>query len=179
MSTIKNLNGDYSIIVNGGAGTVTISGNLVVTGNSSVIQSTTTTIKDNIITLNKGEAGSGVTLSYAGVEIDRGLLANVSVRWNEIFDRWQITSDGTTFANIATITGSGTAISAVVDDPAPVLGGNLNITGRTIYNTTSNVAMYSNTVAGGGSGIFVDANGTNQQELVTKSKALAFSIIFG
>jgi hypothetical protein len=184
MSTIKNISGDYTISTYGasgipGTGTVTVNGNLVVTGNSSSIQSTNTSIKDNIITLNRGETGAGVTLSYAGVEIDRGLSANVSVRWNEPYAKWQLTTNGSTFANIATSTGSGNAITAVVDDPAPVLGGNLNITGHTIYNTTSNVAMYSNTVAGGGSGIFVDANGSNQQELVTKSKALAFSIIFG
>jgi len=179
MSTVKNISGDYTITTNNGTGTVTVNGNLVVTGNSSSIQSTNTSIKDNVITLNKGETGAGVTLSYAGIEIDRGSLANVAVRWNEIFDKWQITTDGSTFANIATITGSGTAMTAVVDDPAPALGGNLNITGHTIYNSSSNVAMYSTTVAGGGSGIFVDANGINNQELVTKSKALAFSIIFG
>lgn len=180
MSTVKNISGDYTITTNNGTGTVTVNGNLVVTGNSSSIQSTNTYVKDNVITLNKGEVGSGVSLTYAGLEIDRGLLANVSVRWNELYDKWQITTNGSTFANIATVAnGGGTAITAVVDDPAPTLGGNLNITGRTIYNSSSNVAMYSNTVAGGGSGIFVNANGSNQQELVTKSKALAFSIIFG
>jgi hypothetical protein len=47
-----------------------------------------------IITLNKGEIGAGVTLGQAGLEVDRGSLANVRLRWNETFDTWQITSDG-------------------------------------------------------------------------------------
>lgn len=191
MSVTKRISGDYNIVnratglpalsnVTVSTHTLYVDGNLVVGGTANVVTRTDLNITDNTITLNSGETGAGVTLIYSGIQIDRGSLANVGLRWNENFATWQITTNGTVYGNIATTSGGGgSALTAVVDDPAPELGGNLNITGRTLYNTSSNVALYSSTVAGGGSGIFVNANGSNNQELVTQSKALAFSIIFG
>lgn len=191
MSVTKRISGDYNIInratglpalsnVTVSTHTLYVDGNLVVGGTANVITRTDLNITDNTITLNTGESGAGVTLIYSGIEIDRGTLANVGLRWNENFDTWQLTTDGSTYGNILTTGGGGgSALTAVVDDPSPELGGNLNITGHTLYNTSSNVALFSSTVSGGGSGIFVNADGSNDQELVTKSKALAFSIIFG
>jgi hypothetical protein len=118
---------------------------------------------DNILTLNKGEAGAGVTLGFSGIEIDRGASANVQLRWNESYDTWQITSDGSTFGNIATSSTSG----------------NIDITGITIYDTANTVTFYTGSVSSGKSGIFVDNTNGNQQELATKSAAISYSIIFG
>jgi Collagen triple helix repeat (20 copies) len=70
------------------SGNFVISGNLDVKGSTTMIESTNTTIKDNIITLNKGESGSGVTLNSAGIEIDRGNLTYQRLIWNESTGKW-------------------------------------------------------------------------------------------
>lgn len=53
-------------------GGVVITGDLYVMGKTTTIETQDTFIEDNIITLNKGESGSGVTKGTAGFEIDRG-----------------------------------------------------------------------------------------------------------
>jgi hypothetical protein len=58
------------------SGNLTIAGGLTVAGTTTTVNTTDLAIKDNIITLNTGEAGSGVALRYSGLDIDRGDLAN-------------------------------------------------------------------------------------------------------
>lgn len=55
-------------------GTVVITGNLDVLGTTTTIESTNTSIADNIIILNDGESNVGVTIngSTSGIRIDRG-----------------------------------------------------------------------------------------------------------
>jgi len=79
-------NGSYKIIVQPGAeivldtgseqGTVRVTGDLVVEGNTTTVQSENMTVKDNIIVLNSGETGAGITLDTAGIRIDRGSLSD-------------------------------------------------------------------------------------------------------
>lgn len=47
-------------------GTVKVTGNLLVEGDTTTVESQQMTIEDNVITLNKGEAGNGVTLGVSG-----------------------------------------------------------------------------------------------------------------
>jgi hypothetical protein len=80
--------GDYKITVqNGGQitldtgneeGTVVITGDLTVLGTTTTIDTANMTIEDNIIVLNRGEAGAGITdpSNSSGLEIDRGSLLN-------------------------------------------------------------------------------------------------------
>jgi len=155
-STVKNLSGNYTI----NSTLVTINGNLVVTGNTTSVQSTNTIINDNIITLNGNVSPStGPTLD-AAIEINRGSSANVQLRWNESYDKWQLTNNGSTFGNIATT-------------------GNIDLTGLAIYDTANSVTVYTGTVNSGKSGLFVDNSNGTQQELATKSAAISYSIIFG
>lgn len=63
-------------------GEVIITGDLKVLGVTTTIDTVNMTIEDNVILLNKGELGAGVTEGTAGLEIDRGTLPNA--RW--IFD---------------------------------------------------------------------------------------------
>jgi hypothetical protein len=190
MASYKRIGGNYTIESIGG--NVTIVGNLVVTGNSTSVTSTNTSVTDSIITLNKGESGSGVTSVYSGIEIDRGSAANVQLRWNEDYDKWQITSDGTTFSNISTVSAGG----------GLTLVANLDMTNYSLYSSTNgnvrfddNVAIQNTTVAppastgyntvyaqtpgGGGSGLYVTNTTTAAQELATQAAAIKYSIIFG
>ena len=193
MAAVKRLNTTYTLDTTD----VYINGNLHVTGFTNVtiydtntISVTNTNVADRTIALNVGETAWGVGGNAApgqsGIIVDRGLQANVALRWNEIYDNWEITTDGTTYANIATSVSSG--ITAVVQDTSPRLGGNLITNGFNVQlqslltanpptAVASNVILYSDTVGSAGSGLFVVNSGTASDELVTKSKAIVFSII--
>jgi hypothetical protein len=209
MSTIKRITGDYTIDA---TGNVNISGNLIVSGTTTTVNSTDTEIADRLITLNKGEAGAGVTGIYSGIEIDRGSSDNVALRWNESSDLWEVTIDGTTYYTIIT---SGTlppaGISNIVEDLTPQLGGDLDVNGYAITSASNgdvvisvdgtgqlklnkvvsiqdqvsspastagyNKLYSSATQAGGGSGLYF-VNTSTSDELVSKTKALAYSLIF-
>jgi hypothetical protein len=114
MAVVKSLNDSYTITnkispaanITLRTGTVIIDGNLVVSGTSQ----TDLNVKDNIITVNYGETGPGVTVNTAGLNVDRGSLANVAILWNESLGKWTLTEDGTTYDVIAT--GSTTAITS-------------------------------------------------------------------
>jgi len=80
------------------AGNVTIAGNLTVQGTQFIVDSNTVNIADNIIVLNADEAGT--PSQNAGIEIERGALTNVELRWNETTDAWEITNDGSAYEEI-------------------------------------------------------------------------------
>jgi hypothetical protein len=153
-STVKNLSGNY--IIN--STLVTINGNLVVTGNTTSINSTDLIVNDNIITLNGNV--TGVPVLNAAISVNRGSSANVQLRWNESFDKWQLTNNGSTFGNIATT-------------------GNIDLTGLTIYDTANSVTLYSGSVSSGKTGLYVDNSAVSRQELISKNAAISYSIIFG
>ena len=198
--TLKSINASDTVTMD--TSLVTITGNLIVLGNQTSLSTTNTAIFDNIITLNAGLSPNVAPTLNAGIEVDRGTLANVQLRWNETVKAWQITSDGSAYANIATISGTGSALTAVVHDTAPVLGGNLDVQNYQIYSSTSsyvrindNVAMattsvapsalasntviYTTTAGGGGSGLYTVQSDGATNELATKSAAIKYSIIFG
>jgi hypothetical protein len=118
MAVVKSLNDDYVITnkINASANiilstnTVFIQGNLFVGGNATAITETDLQITDRIITVNAGETGPGVTQNTAGIEVDRGSLANVAILWNETDGKWTLTNDGTTYQAIQV--GSTTAVTS-------------------------------------------------------------------
>ena len=185
MAAVKKLNTTYTLDTTD----VYLTGNLHVLGVYDTTNVTNTNVEDKDITLNVGEAGAGVggaSPSQSGIIVDRGSLANVALRWNEIYDNWELTTNGAAFSNIATSSTSG--ITAVVQDTSPRLGGNLITNGFNVQlqslltanpptAVAGNVILYSDTVGSAGSGLFVVNSGTASDELVTKSKAIVFSII--
>jgi hypothetical protein len=67
-------------------GTVIVTGNLNVKGVTTTVESTNTTVVDNILQLNFGQTGNGISsaLSYqAGIEIVRGAYSNAQLLFNE------------------------------------------------------------------------------------------------
>jgi hypothetical protein len=98
---------------------IIINANFVVNGTTTTVNTETVLIADNIITLNSNYTGSTPT-ENAGIEVERGTLANVSIRWNETTDKWELTSDGTTYYTITTsqdspnvIAGAGITVTTV------------------------------------------------------------------
>lgn len=102
-------------------GNVTIGGDLTVNGTTTTVNTETINLADNIIVLNSNETSA--PSQNAGIEIERGSSENVSIRWNEATDSWEITEDGTTYRNIASgqdvETSSSVTFAAVT---APLIG---------------------------------------------------------
>jgi hypothetical protein len=194
MATVKRLNTSYTIDTTD----VILTGNLTVLGTQTTLETTDTAIKDNLIILNSGETGAGVTKGNAGIIIDRGTEPIAVFGWREDIERWVISSDGITFANIASFVGN-VAITAVEEDANPRLGGNLNTLSREIFSSTNNVIvndalqlktqatpaniasssiLYANTIGGGTTGLYVvNDQVAAGEELVTKTRAFGFSLI--
>jgi len=79
---------------------LTVGGNLTVSGTTTSVNTETLTVDDNIIVLNNN--ATGTPSENAGIEVERGSSTNVTLRWNESTDKWQITSDGSAYGDIAT-----------------------------------------------------------------------------
>ena len=91
MGQFLRVNGDYSVKTADGAkitldtgpaasgGSVRVTGDLVVEGQTLTVEALNLNISDNIITLNNGEIGAGISLIYSGLEIERGSLSNSSL----------------------------------------------------------------------------------------------------
>ena len=190
---------------------LTVAGNLAINGTTTSVNTTNTNITDRVITLNKGEAGAGVTSPspYSGIEVDRGTEANVQLRWNETLEYWEISDKDGNFAEITTAAGGGGYLTAVEDDPSPNLGGNLdlnssdvegvgninitgtvaatgNITGGNLQTagslvvglgTANELEIYAQPVGLSGTGIWY-TNAVETAELISKKKAIIYSIIF-
>lgn len=206
MATVKSLNTDYNITnkinplanITISTNTVYIDGNLFVGGNSTNVYKTDLNVSDNIITVNSGETGPGVTLVTAGLNVDRGSFSNVAILWNEYIEKWTLTADGTTFANIST--SSGVGATALIDDPAPKLGGNLDVLHRTIFSSNVNVIKFENNLAVattavnptaisnyniitaktpelGGSGLYTTNTNNSTREIPSTRKAIVYSLV--
>ena len=104
-ATTLNIGGEATTISIGAAtGDTTINNNLVVSGNLTVEGETTTLntstllVEDNIIVLNKNV--TGVPSLDAGLTIERGDEADVSILWNETSNAWTLTNDGTNYHSV-------------------------------------------------------------------------------
>jgi len=76
--------GDEIVLNTGsGEGTVIITGNLLVEGTTTTVESTDMSVTDNIILLNAGETGSGITLDTSGIRIDRGVQPDAYILFDE------------------------------------------------------------------------------------------------
>jgi len=107
---VKVSNGDYKLQVQSGGniildtqsvnGTVTVFGNLDVKGNVSYIESVNTEIKDNILQLNYGQTGNGISSANnysSGIEVMRGNYNAAQFIFNEQLTHFDSTT-GTTIA---------------------------------------------------------------------------------
>jgi hypothetical protein len=198
MAVVNNLNTDLLITnkINASANitlqssTVYIDGDLQVGGNSTAVSKTDLEVTDNLITLNKGESGAGVTLTYAGIEVDRGSEATVAIRYNETVDKWQVTNDGSSYANVHTVSA----------DENPTLGSNLDVGTFSILSEStdyvkfdSNLAVrytsaapsavadhsviYAQTPSNGQSGVYVTNTSDAGRQVSTVRNAIVYSLV--
>ena len=99
-TTITTDNGSDLTLGDNAGVDVIVAGNLTVQGTTTTVNSTTVELGDNIIVLNKD--ATGTPSANAGIEVERGDSANVSLIWNETTDVWQVTVDGTNYSNLLT-----------------------------------------------------------------------------
>ena len=107
MGQFLQVNGDYNIKAGEGSritldtgaatagGEVRITGNLVVEGETVTVEATELAVEDNIIILNNGETGAGITLNFSGIQIDRGSEQDVAFLYDDINDTWVLASSAT------------------------------------------------------------------------------------
>jgi len=105
MGQFLRVNGDYNIRAGDGAkitldtgpaasgGSVRVTGDLVVEGQTLNVAAANLNITDNIIKINDGETGAGITLVYSGLEVERGSLSNASLLYDETADTWVIANN--------------------------------------------------------------------------------------
>ena len=187
---IKVYNSNYKVSVQSG-GTITldtgpttgntiITGNLEVQGTTTTVDSTVTTIADNIITLSKGTTGNGIPSSVgyiSGIEVDRGTLQDA--KW--VFDEqisWSV-GGATQVGAFESSLADGTRLP--ISTPGIVAQGNLyvntgagviTVTGTTDYE--EKVWNYTNSV------VTPDANGivVIDDDVVPNAKAVKDYIEF-
>lgn len=190
---LKSLNGNIFIDANNGQGTTTINGNLYVVGHQTNVGSVETLITDSIITLSANVTGEPVL--NAGIEVRRGNQPTVAIRWNEQLDVWESTVDGVTYKPF---------LSGLISDPSPGLGGNLSVNGYTIQSGNNQniifkpgdsagieikytngavpakanaVVLYAKEPSNGQSGLYISNSVVLDEELITKRKALVYSLV--
>lgn len=92
---------------------VTVTGNLTVNGTTFTANTETVEITDNLLLINNGEVGAGVTAGTAGIQVDRGTLTDYQFLFDEATDTFRVGEIGSLLALAAredTPTDNGLAI---------------------------------------------------------------------
>lgn len=150
MGQVIQVNGDYNIKAKvgskitldtgSGVGETRITGNLVVEGATLTVSTQDLKIKDNIIILNDGELGAGVTLRYSGIQVDRGTADDVFFLFDENDNTWKcLTKDSG--SGLYNNHDANIQLQTIKTDPTNN-GGNLNVigTGTGVINVTGTTA---------------------------------------
>lgn len=153
-------------------GALIVTGNLIVQGSTTTVESNTVTVGDSIIVLNNDFTGA-VPSENGGIEIERGTQNNTNLLWNEGTDRWTFTNDGSTYYNIP-IT-SELTIDAVTTNGAStandVILGGLTISGAA-QAKSDHLVLYCTTTDATTTEMFL--NGTNGRISLASNTAATF-----
>ena len=209
MASYKRIDGDYVITtindqdnVTINTHTVTVNGNLDVSGNLTYINVTELNIRDPFILLNASNTGSYAANSGVLTHIDSTTFAGI--RYDENAGEWQLSNNtsatGVTGTWTAIATGAMTSPGGADTNIQFNDGGNFGGDGDFAFDKTTNrvtlqghqvfgniatapasvanaVALYHNAEGAGGTGLYFKSTAV-EDELVSKSKAIVFGIIF-
>jgi hypothetical protein len=206
MSTYKTTSGDYIITCDDGNGTLTINADLDVVGNVTYIETANLLVDDPFITVAANNAGSipSATYQQQGLVAQTSASTFAGLRFNNVTLAWEISpnvnSVGAPITAYQAI-GTGGAITpggpdtAIQFNQSGGFAGNANLqydyaNSRLTLNgaqyigyqstppaVANTVAISSNVRGSGGTGLFFTSTG-GTDELVSKSAAIVFSIIF-
>ena len=200
MTTYKNTSGDYTITGGDGTATFTINyANTVFNGN--VIYTVPATTDYAFLTVAANNTSGAIT--DGGVLMRTGASTYAGLRFDSQSNVWQISanvySNGspiTSYANIATgnATVAGANTNIQFNDDGSFAGNanfkfdfaNSQVTLKgsqsfgntaTPTNVSNAIVLYGNSVGSGGTGLYV-TSASAADELVSKAKAIVYSIIF-
>lgn len=208
MKNFKRVDGDYTIelindtdVLTLDSEVVSVTGNLEVRGNVTYIDTEQLQVQDPFLELNKSNTSSYA--SNAGILTHVTSSNFAGIRYNTTTNVWELSSSTTdgedgTWEEIGTavagsVAGSNTHIqfnnagsfggeaAFTYDYNANQMGldGSISLTDQSTEpnNVSGSTVLYANTAGSGGTGVyFVD--GSTSDELVSKSKAIVFGIIF-
>lgn len=208
MSTVKSTSGDYTINIADGTGNMTINGNLNVVGNLTYIEVTDLKVDDPFITVAANNSGTIATAPFQnqGLVTQTSGTTWSGLRFNNSTLSWEVSpnvnDDGspiTAYQQLAlsstasvggpvgavqyrgaanNFAGSSTFIFYSGNNSVSLSGyqnyGNIGTSPTPVANT---VAVFSKAQGSGGTGLYVTSP-TVDDELVSKSAAIVFSIIF-
>ena len=118
------------------AGNVAVQGDFTVNGNVVAVDVETVTVKDNLIVLNSGEVGAGVTAGEAGIVVDRGTATDYKFVFDEVSDSFKVGQEGS-LQKVAT------------REDSPINGGvAVWDTADNRFETTKNVAVDTVSIGG-------------------------------
>lgn len=199
MATYKNISSDWYISVDNGVGTIYIDGNLDVSGNITYVSEIA--VNDAFIIVAANNTGTVNDMGLVATKVANSAYAGL--RFDVTANAWQISSsvaaNGAPIASYANIaTGNATVAGANTQlqfNDSSSFGASANLTFdkstnrltlaghqalanvATPANVSNSVVIYSNAVSAGGTGLYFTSAAAND-ELVSKSKAIVFSIIF-
>jgi len=201
---IETINTEDRVYIN--TNTMEVDGNLVVSGNITYINTEVLDVKDPFIVTNS--SNTSTYASNAGLLTHKTASTFAGIRYNTTDNKWEIststseTGETGTWNEIGTaeagnVAGANTQVQfndegsfgasanfTFTDTSQLNVAGNINLTTGlqladsaapgSVANTT---VLYGNVAGSGGTGVyFVD--GSTADELVSKSKAIVFGIIF-
>jgi len=201
---IETINTEDRVYIN--TNTMEVDGNLVVSGNITYINTEVLDVKDPFIVTNS--SNTSTYASNAGLLTHKTASTFAGIRYNTTDNKWEIststseTGETGTWNEIGTaeagnVAGANTQVQfndegsfgasanfTFTDTSQLNVAGNINLTAGlqladsaapgSVSNTT---VLYGNVAGSGGTGVyFVD--GSTADELVSKSKAIVFGIIF-
>ena len=201
---IETINTEDRVYIN--TNTMEVDGNLVVSGNITYINTEVLDVKDPFIVTNS--SNTATYASNAGLLTHKTASTFAGIRYNTTDNKWEIststseTGETGTWNEIGTaeagnVAGANTQVQfndegsfgasanfTFTDTSQLNVAGNINLTTGlqladsaapgSVANTT---VLYGNVAGSGGTGVyFVD--GSTADELVSKSKAIVFGIIF-
>jgi hypothetical protein len=202
MATVKTTSGDYTITVANGLGLLTINADLDVVGNITYIDSSELKVTDPFITVAANNNGA---IQSMGLVAQKTTTTFAGLRFNTVSGDWEISdsvdANGAPISAYVTIasgnisTSPGAPVNSVQFNNAGTFGGNskftfdsantkVGITGQLVLGniastptaTANSAALYNNTEGAGGTGVYVRST-TVDDELISKRKALAYSLV--
>ena len=163
-------------------GNLTVGGNLTVNGSTSTLNTTNSVVKDKLIELGNGTAGS--PSGDAGLVIERGSSSNAFMGWDESADQFLMGTGSFTGSSTGNLTVSkGTLNANIVGDVTGTLTGNATgssssctgnaatstklATARTIsgvsFDGTSNITLNNANITNGAGYVTANTQLTNEQ----------------
>lgn len=206
--TINTIDHDDPIILDSNVviikGNLTVVGNTAsISSNNTAIADNIITLNAGYVGVTPLPIPAGIEVVRGGDPSN----PDVFLRWNEASTSWQVTNDGTTFYNIVSTTTGNTRVvddpspqltgnlftngNWITDSTGPIkmdpatnlqLDGNIALKqfqGNPTVLPNYNI-LHAGNVAAGGTGLYVTAGEQNivGEELISKRKAIVYSIIF-